>query len=339
MTGVLEVRLTRVPGQRPEPADFTIVPVDPPAALGPAQVRVQSLMIGLNAGLRHRLGTGRSTALGPAIDIEDVPCSDAVAVVTESNHQNFSVGDHVVGLLPWATECVADADQLRAIDHDEPLRHLTLLGHVGLTAYVALFTIGRLSASDTVWISAAAGGVGTCAVQLAQARGATLIASAGDDERLEFLRTSLGVDLVVDRRLDLEPQLRELAPAGLDVYIDGVGGDHTRAALAVMRDGGRVVAVGRAGNLDHEPVLQDTSALIARRLSLTGFAVTDHEDQRAALNRMVTDIEASSHRRLQPTATVRHGFNALPDAFCDLLAGRIIGRGVVDLAATSQGES
>lgn len=336
---VREIRLARIPGRQTEPADFAVATIDPPAVLGPDHVRVRSLMIGLNAGLRHRLGTGRSTALGPALDLGDVPRSDAVAVVTQSNHPGFAVGDHVIGLLPWATQCDVPGDHLRTVEGDEPLRHLTLLGHVGLTAYVALFTIGRLTSADTIWISAAAGGVGTCAVQLARARGATVIASAGDDDRLDFLRTELGVDLVVDRRLDLEPQLRALAPDGLDLYVDGVGGDHLRVALDLMRDRGRVVAVGRAGSLDHAPVLQDTSSLITRRLSLTGFAVTDHEDQRPALVGAIADLEASQPRRLRPAATVRHGFDALPRAFCDLLAGRIIGRGVIDLTASSRGES
>ncbi len=329
VTRVQEVRLKQVPGERPAPADFEVGERDS-EPLQDGQVRVQVQMIGLNAGLTHRLGTGVGGSLGPAIDVGDVPRSDAVAVVTESQHPGLPVDQQVVGLLPWATESVVAADELRAIDEDDPVRHLTLLGHVGLTAYVALFTVGRVTADDTVWISAAAGGVGSCAVQLAAAAGATVIASAGDDERLDFLRDDLGVERVLDRRQDLTSQLRDLAPGGLDVYVDAVGGDHLVAALPLMREQGRVVAMGRVGAADHGPVLDDTSLLIGRRLTLTGFSVTDHDDQRADLFDLVQHAEDGG-RAWRPAATIHHGIDAVGQTFSDLLAGQVIGRGVVDL--------
>ena len=326
------VILRAVPDTVPRPEDFEVIEATPQTTLEDGQVRVRACLFGLNAGLRSRLGTGRSTTFGPAIGIGDTPESDAVAVVTASAHPGFSTGDTVVGSIPWTTSAQVQGGSLRRIDPgSDPLRHLTILGHVGRTAWVGLVTVGRLAPGQTVWISAAAGGVGTCAVQFAQRLGARVIASASGAERLAYLSDTLGVDAVMDRRRDLPTQLGALAPDGIDLYLDSVGGEHLTTALAALRNNGTAVLAGRVGGSDHLPVLHDTSLLIRKRLSLKGFSVTDHPGAQAEVEQFAAD--ADNQPDLRPVATVRLGIDNLPEAFCDLFAGGFIGRGVVEVGS------
>jgi NADPH-dependent curcumin reductase CurA len=238
------------------------------------------------------------------------------------------VGSRVLGLLQWASRSKAFAATLRLLDDDaDDLAELTVLGHVGLTAYVGLVTIGRLQGGETVWISAAAGGVGSCAVQFARFLGANVVASATGATRLAMLREELGVAAVIDRRDDLAGQLERLAPNGLDLYLDLVGGSHLRAGIAHVRDRGRVVLVGRSGGDDDVPVVQDSSELIRRRLQLIGMSVTDHLDARTALEALVRT--AASTRPFTPVAKVSEGITSIPGSFADLLQGKVLGRAVV----------
>lgn len=326
------VVLARVPGQRVEPADLEVRSVQQAGTAGDedGDVVVQASVFGLNAGLRTRLGTGRSTTLGPAIDVGDTPRSDAIGVVLSSDRPDIKAGDVVTGLLPWAHVSTIDGGDLRVLPPDaDPVRHLTVLGHVGRTAYAALMTVGGLRAGETVWIPAAAGGVGSCAVQLAMRAGARVIASAGSPAKQDYLRDTLGVKHVFDRHEDLDDALRRLAPEGLDVYLDLVGGDSLRAGLTAMREHGRVVVAGQAGSPPTRPIIDDTSELIRRRISMLGMSVTDYPQVAGELEAFVAQHEQG--RLFVPAATTYTGLAALPRAFCALFSGDVIGRGVVDV--------
>lgn len=321
------VILSAIPGSRLSSDDFSVIEDDRPTRLRQGQVRVRPLLFGLNAGLRNRLGTGRSTTFGPAVGVGDTPRSDAIGVVTASEAGCLSVGQTVVGTLPWASVAVVRAQELATISPaDDPIQHLTTLGHVGRTAWAGLVSVGRLRPGQTVWISAAAGGVGSCAVQIADRLGANVIASAGGPGRVGFLRDVLGISAVADRRLDLRGQLEAFAPDGIDLYFDAVGGDHLRLALDLLTPGGTAVLVGRSGNSEHGPVLDDTSQLIRRRLTLAGLSVMDHPEAAGQLLAF-----ADQARPLHAAATVAYGMAAIPESFSALLAGEILGRAVVDV--------
>ncbi|MFT4287890.1 zinc-binding dehydrogenase [Nocardioides sp.] len=321
-----EVRLARVPGTRVSADDFALCDTLAPTP-GDGEVLVRTAGLGLNAGLRHRLGTGRSTTLGPALDVGDVPRSDGVGTVAVSSDPALPVGTVVTGLLPWAGLAALPAAGLSVVDATTPLTELlTLRGHVGLTAYVALSRAG-LRPGETVWCSAAAGGVGSCAVQLARAMGARVLASAGGRERVGFLRDELGIEYVLDRTGDLGVQLDGAAPEGIDVYLDLVGGDHLAAALPRLRDRGRVVLLGRVAGATE--IRLDHAAMIRRRLEFVGVSVTDHPD---ALPELHALLDAATPP-LRPVATVHHGPAAIAPAFADLLRGGSLGRGIVDVTS------
>lgn len=333
------VRLAAVPGSVLKPSDFTVDALDsePDSVLPAGYVEVRSEYIGLNAGLRSRLGSGAATTLGPSLGIGDTPKSDAVARIIRSENARFLVGERVVGLLPWQSSATVPADGLRHLDQAIPsIDALTLVGHVGATAYAALVHLGNVGPGDVVWISAAAGGVGSCAVQFARALGATVIASAGGAERTSYLRDTLGVLRIIDRTEDLEAALDHQAPQGIDVYLDLVGGDHLSAAVPRMNVGGRIVIVGRSGPKTNHSVLNDSGIIISKRLKISGLSVTDHSDAYARVTDLVNQV-AKTAEPFVAAATVSKGWASVPEAFSDLLQGRVLGRSIVQTEAARNG--
>jgi NADPH-dependent curcumin reductase CurA len=127
------------------------------------------------------------------------------------------------------------------------------LGGVGLTAYAGLRVIDALRGDETVWVSAAAGAVGSLAVQIAKLRRNRVIASAGTDHKVAWLRDALGVTAFNCRVGYLGAKLRELAPDGIDAYFDSVGGDHLEAALDHLTRRGRVAMCGSISEYESEP--------------------------------------------------------------------------------------
>ncbi len=333
---IQEVRLTRYPEGVVRSGDFLVVPAAVQPGPAPGQVLVGLRRLGLNAGLANRIG-GADTAYGPGIHIGDVPTSDAVVEVLASRSDAYRPGDLAVRKSPWRTVDVADAEELRPIPEPQaglPLEtYLTVLGHVGFTAYTGLVHIGGVRATDTVYVSGAAGGVGSCVVQFAKAYGARVIGSAGSAEKVELLTAEMGADAAINHRdgeaLDL---LRQAAPEGIDLFFDNVGGDQLEAALEVLRFRGRVVVCGAASQYGKQGARHGPSnylRMIYQELTMRGFAVTAHEDLRgtfeAEVGKLVRDgIVRSIH-------TAMKGFERIPEAFAAMLAGGSHGRMIVSM--------
>lgn len=297
------------------------------------EVLVRLRRLGLNAGLAHRLG-GPATRYGPSIGIGDVPVSDGVVEVIRSEHDDFEPGDLAVGPAAWRTLDVRDAAGLRPIRPEgsgESLdEYLTVLGHVGFTAYTGMIHIGEVTTSDVVYVSAAAGGVGSCAVQFAKARGATVFGCAGSDAKVEAITNVLGADGAVNHHdgpaSDL---LHAVAPDGIDLYFDNVGGDQLEAALDRMNHGGRIVICGAVSQGSRPTGPSNYRRMIYQEITMRGFAVTEHEDLRDEFESTVGDwIAAGSVRSLH---TAFEGFDTIPEAFESLLHGTSTGRVIVSV--------
>ena len=193
------------------------------------EVLVRLRRLGLNAGLANRIG-GPDTDYGPGIHPGDVPASDGVVEVLQSRTDAFKEGELAVRKSPWRGVDVAAAEELRRIspaESDIPLEaRLTVLGHVGFTAYTGMVHIGGVRAEDTVYVSGAAGGVGSCAVQFAKAVGASVVGSAGTAEKVRLLTEELGADAAFNHRDGPAAELlRSAAPDGIDLFYDNVGGE------------------------------------------------------------------------------------------------------------------
>ncbi len=332
----LEVQLTEIPDGAVTASNFGVVEAEA-GSPEPGRVLVGLRRLGLNAGLAHRLG-GKATAYGPGVGVGDVPASDAVVEVIESAVDDLRRGDLAVCKLPWRTAAVVDAADLRKIGEpssDEELdAHLTILGHVGFTAYTGMIHVGAVGPDDVVCVSGAAGGVGSCAVQFAKARGATVIGVAGSAEKVALLTDTLGADEAINRHdgsaLEL---LRAAAPDGIDLYYDNVGGEQLEAALGVLNFGGRVVVCG-AVSAESGRGPANYRNLIHQELTMRGFTVTAHEDLREQFEHEVSGWLRSG--RVRSLHTVFDGIERVPQAFESLLSGGSTGRALVSVASARQ---
>jgi NADPH-dependent curcumin reductase CurA len=243
-------------------------------------------------------------------------------------------GDIVTSMRGWRDAFVADAKDVRGVSRDvAPLSiYLGVLGMTGLTAWVGL-KLADLKAGDRVFISAAAGAVGTVAGQLARLRGCHVVGSAGAARKVQALVDDFGFDVAFNYKDgDLPGQLKAAAPDGIDVYFDNVGGDHLEAALSAMRVHGRIVACGaisRYCEAEPPPGPRNLALIIGKRLTIKGFIVSDWFDQLPAFLAEVTGYLAAGKLRTQET--VVDGLERTPQAFIDLLRGENIGKMIVKL--------
>jgi NADPH-dependent curcumin reductase CurA len=208
---------------------------------------------------------------------------------------------------------------------------LGVLGMPGLTAWYGLTQIGDPKAGETVFVSAAAGAVGSVVGQLARLRGARAVGSAGSPEKVGFLTDELGFDAAFDyKREDLGEALREHCPDGIDVYFDNVGGDHLEAALNRMNTHGRVPLCGMVSTYNSDappPAPHNFGALLVKRLTITGFIISDHFDRSAEFAQEVGGYVAGGELRYRET--VVDGIERMPEAFIGLLQGQNTGKMLV----------
>ena len=324
-----EVQLSEVPDDKVTVKHFTVAEADV-GEPEQGQVLVGIRRLGLNAGLAHRLG-GEGTAYGPGIGVGDVPSSDAVVEVLESRHDGYTRGDLAVGKVPWCTATVIDGDELTRIDadlsNDEMTARLTILGHVGFTGWTGIMHFGQVQPDDVVYVSGAAGGVGSCVVQFAKAVGATVIGVAGSDEKTTLLTETMGADRAINRHDgDATDLLRDAAPDGISLYYDNVGGEQLEAALEVLSDGGAIVMCGAVAGSKPPKNLRN---FIHKELTMQGYTVTEHEDLRGEFEDQVRGwMEAGKVRSIH---TVFEGIDQVPAAFESLLNGGSTGRVIVSV--------
>jgi NADPH-dependent curcumin reductase CurA len=200
---------------------------------------------------------------------------------------------------------------------------------MGLTAYAGLHVVDALKGGETVWVSAAAGAVGSLAVQIAKLRGNRVIASAGSDDKVAWLR-ALGVEAFNYRDGDLGTQLQALAPDGIDVYFDSVGGDHLETALDHLNRNGRVAMCGSISEYESEPKgPRNLFLTVSKDLTLRGFRGSSNLHLRDEMQRQLTDWLNSGE--LVHRETVFTGLDAAPEALAAMIAGRTIGKTLVSI--------
>src|SRR5436853_1390376 len=224
--------------------------------------------------------------LGAALD------GGAVGEVVRSEDPSFSPGDLVLHGLGWRDHALAPARQVRKIDTAlaPPQAYLGILGMPGLTAYAGLVEVAGLREGDVVFVSGAAGAVGGIAGQIAKLRGHRVIGSAGSPEKVSYVKDELGFDDAFNYRDGpVAELLAAVAPDGIDVYFDNVGGDHLEAAIGVLNDFGRAAMCGAISGYDGErpPGPRNMHLAVGKRLTLRGFIVGDHRHLRADFMREV----------------------------------------------------
>lgn len=313
-----EIRFASCPQGEPSQENFTLTTVDLPE-LQPGEVLVRNSFFSIDPYMRGRMNEGKSYilpfALGKALD------GAAVGQVVQSRDAGFRPSAWVLSFCGWRDYFVSQASQLRKIDATQapPSAYLGVLGATGLTAWVGLNDVARIKEKETVFISAAAGAVGSVACQLAKLYGCQVIASAGSAAKVAFLKNQLHVDYAYNYR-ESEPlrQLEIAAPDGLHVYFDNTAGPQLEAALGVMRNHGRIVMCGAiAGYNAPSPGPKNLHQVIIRRLRLQGLLVADHLHRMPAfLDEMIPLLRAG---KVLHQETVVDGIEKAPDAFISLL--------------------
>src|SRR5581483_2391254 len=240
--------------------------------LGDGQVRVKNLWLSVDPYMRGRMNDVKSYV--PPFQVGEPMDGGAIGEVVESKVDGLKPGDLVQHMSGWRDEAVVPARMAQKLPDlgAAPQLFLGILGVTGMTAYFGLLDAAGAKQGDIVFVSAAAGAVGSAVVQIAKTKGMTVIGSAGGAEKCEFVR-SLGADQVVDYKAgSILKGLAAAAPDGIDIYFDNVGADHLDAAFAIARNNARFAICGMIeGYNAKEPMaFRFIQRIIAARIQLKG---------------------------------------------------------------------
>jgi NADPH-dependent curcumin reductase CurA len=323
-----EVHLIERPQGLPVPAQFRIVETDI-ADPADGQLLVENIYMSVDPAMRPRLA-------GPT-PLNEAMMGGAIGRVLKSRNAAFRQGEHVESMNGFRECFVSDGKGLSKLDADGmPLvAYMSVLGLTGLTAYGGLLVIGALKDGENVFVSAAAGAVGSVAAQIAKIKGCYVIGSAGSDEKCRWLKDELGLDAVINyKKGELRTSLKAAATKGIDVYFENVGGEHLNAALPRMNALGRIAVCGMISAYNNfgavsEPVTT-LSNMIYNRLTMRGFVFYEFESKRA---QFLKDMKGwIKEGRLKYRTTILQGIEQAPTALIGLFTGANTGKMVVQLA-------
>lgn len=277
----------KIPLGFPVPGEHLVVePVDDNAedAAPPNGLVLKSLYSSFDPYMRPRMRPAEVKSYSPAFALNQPIESATIAKVLRSNTLAFQEGDLVIGHLPvqqFTTLNGSQAAKLRRLDNplgiDDIRVFLGALGMPGLTAYSSLFEIGKPQKGETIFVSAASGAVGQLVGQLAKHEGLKVIGSVGSDEKLDYIIHDLNFDGGFNYKKEKPADaLARLAPGGIDIYYENVGGEHLEAALDALKDFGRVIVCGMISQYNAAPYpIKNISNVLFKRLTMRGFIVGD----------------------------------------------------------------
>ena len=334
-----EIHLKRRPVGMPTENDFQLVKVDVPDVKD-GEFLVRNLWMSVDPYMRGRMREIRSY-ISP-FEIGKPLEGGCIGQIIKSNNDRFAVGDYVLGNLGWREYWISDANEgdIRKIDSNmAPIQwYLGILGLTGLTAYVGLLKIAQLvdNSNTTVFVSAAAGAVGSVTCQIAKIKGCRVIGSAGSQEKVKWLLEQAKVDHAFNYNEvgenNISAELSKSCPDGTDIYFDNVGGKHLEAAIDNMNTFGRIVLCGMISqyNITSTPTGPYNFFLaVPNRLRLQGFIVRDHYD---ILNEFYADMSRwIEEGKIKWRETVFEGIEHAPNAFLALFKGENIGKMLVKI--------
>ena len=324
-----EIRLAVRPRGAPVPSDFELAEVELPEPAD-GEILVRNAFVSVDPYMRGRMNDARSYV--PPFALGEPLRGGAVGQIVASRNDRWPEGTWVQHDLGWREAAVLEGRGVRPVDPAlAPVStSLGVLGMTGLTAFVGVVDIGEVRAGETVFVSGAAGAVGSIAAQLARARGARVVGSAGTPEKVAWLR-ELGLDGAFDyRETPTRQALLELAPDGIDLYFDNVGGETLEASIGAMRLRGRIVACGAISRYNATEALpgpRNLFMVVTKRLRMQGFIVSDHNERFPAFMAEVAPLVADGTIRYRET--VVDGIEHAPEAFIGMLEGANVGKMLV----------
>jgi NADPH-dependent curcumin reductase CurA len=320
-----EIRLVARPRGLPRESDFELAEVELPEP-GEGEVLIRNTYVSVDPYMRPRMNDARSYQrpyrLGEALT------GGAVGRVELSRDPRWPEGEWVQHGLGWREWALSEGSRLLPVDPTlAPVSTaLGVLGMTGFTAWFGLLELGQPAAGETVFVSAAAGAVGSAAGQIAKLRGCSVIGAAGSDEKVAWLR-ELGFDKAFNYR---STTVREALADGIDVYFDNVAGETLDAAIGALRLHGRIVACGSISRYNDEraePGPRNLFMVVTKRLRMQGYIISDHYDRYgeflAEMGAWVRD------GRVAYRETIIEGIEAAPRALIGLLEGENIGKMLV----------
>jgi NADPH-dependent curcumin reductase CurA len=328
-----EIRLRNRPVGLPSEEDFELVavPIPTPSA---GEVLVRNLYMSVDPYMRGRMAAQPSYVqpfhLGQPLE------GGCVGQIVEASMGKFQVGDYVLGRKGWREYYVSDGADLTKIDPAlaPPQAYLGILGMPGLTAYVGLLDIGQPEAGNTVFVSAAAGAVGSVVCQIAKLKGCRVVGSAGSADKVRWLQEVAGVDAAFNYK-EVDSLITEVGrhcPQGIDVYFENVGGAHLEAALEHMNVRGRIALCGMISQYNDAASSSGPRNLrlaVRKRLTLRGFIVSDHSDRQP---QFYADMGAwIADGKIKWQETIIDGLENAPNAFFGLFKGENTGKMLVRL--------
>ena len=317
------------PAGMPDTSNFELKDAHLPE-VDDGMVRVRNRWLSVDPYMRGRMNDVKSYT--PPFQIGEAMQGGAIGEVIESRSDQFKPGDHVQHMAGWRDEAVVPAAQLQPLPQldVEPQAYLGQLGMPGMTAYFGLLDVASAKEGDTVFVSAAAGAVGSTVVQIAKAKGLRVIGSAGGADKCAWVE-SLGTDAVIDYKADV-PVVKALGAAarnGIDVYFDNVGGEHLDAALAHANAGARFAICGMIDvyNSGAATQLRYLARLIGMRIRMQGFIVSDYANRAPDFYRDMGGWLQDG--KLTREETVFEGLETAPEAFLGLFTGSNRGKMLV----------
>jgi NADPH-dependent curcumin reductase CurA len=330
-----EIHLRSRPTGMPTADNFALVETPIPRP-GPGQFLVRNIFMSVDPYMRGRMMDRESYV--PSFQVGQVLDGGSVGRVVESNHDSFAAGDFICGFASggWREYWVSDGTLVQKIDPNlAPIQaYLGALGMPGLTAYSGFLRIGQPVAGESVFVSAAAGAVGSLVCQIAKIKGCRVVGSVGSDAKAEWLRREAGADAAVNYKTcgNLEAALAKECPKGIDIYFENVGGDHLEAALDLMNQHGRIVACGMISMynaVEPPPGPRNIILIIGKSITMRGFIVSEFLDMVPAFYEDMGQWIAQG--RIKWEETIVDGIENAPRAFLGLFSGQNIGKMLVRL--------
>lgn len=301
------------------------------------EVQLRTVWMSVDPYMRGRMRPDIKSYI-PAFTLTEPLEGGAVSEVIDSKNPSYSVGDYVVAFQGgWKEYWNSNGDGLTRVDPRlAPLStYLGVLGMPGLTAWAGLTQILQPNPGDTVFVSGAAGAVGSLVCQLAKLKGARVIASAGSKEKCEWLRKEGGADVALNYHdykdaAALTKALSGAAPDGINCYFENVGGMHLEAALNTIAFGARIALCGMISvynNAEPEPGPPNLAFLIARSAKMQGFIVSIYLHLAPQFAAEVAPLLAAG--KIKFRESVYSGLDEAPNAFIGLFQGENFGKAVV----------
>jgi NADPH:quinone reductase len=334
-----QILLASRPSGKPVKENFQFEQVSVPTP-SDNEILVKTLYLSVDPYMRGRMSSAKSYV--EPFKLNEPIHGGVVAQVVESKSDSFKVGDYVTGMLGWQEYSIASKKTVRKVDPElAPVTTaLGILGMPGLTAYLGLLNIGNPKEGETLVVSGAAGAVGSIVGQIGKIKGARVIGIAGSDEKISYLKDTLGFDDAINYKTtdNLRAALKTACPNGIDIYFENVGGEIADAAMSLLNKHARVPVCGaissynKKGGEDLGPRIQ--SYLIKSSALMKGFVVNDYshefKDASIQLGKWVKE------GKLLFEETITEGFESIPEAFLGLFEGKNLGKQLVKVAEPAE---